>query len=94
MKKILLFSIFLLGTFSLAAQEFPKCKEACDKFYDCSVQVNPNATEEQKSILRKGCNFNCNKPKYYSKIAACLTNSGETCKSFSNCIMKEMKAQK
>lgn len=89
------FSILVLVLFtgSIQAADFPKCKEACDKFYSCSVQVNPNATEEQKSTLRRGCEFNCNRPKYYNKIASCLS-AGDTCKAFSSCIMKEMQANK
>lgn len=81
----------LVGT-GLFAQEFPKCKESCDKFYNCTVQVNPSATEEQKEMLRKGCNFNCNRAKYYSKISGCLTSSGATCQSFSDCIATQMQA--
>ncbi|TGN11993.1 Cys-rich protein [Leptospira ilyithenensis] len=79
----------LLITSNLMAADFPKCKEACDRFYTCSVQVNPQATEDQKQMLKKGCDFNCNKPKYYNKIAACLA-AGDSCKTFSSCIMKEL----
>ena len=55
--------------------------------------LKENATEEQKSTLRRGCEFNCNRPKYYNKIASCLT-AGDTCKAFSTCIMKEMQTNK
>ncbi|MDF3821074.1 Cys-rich protein [Leptospira sp. 96542] len=79
---------------TLTAADFPKCKEACDKFYNCTLQVNPSATEEQKNMLRRGCEFNCNRPKYYTKISSCLTSAGDTCKNFSACIGKEMQAMK
>ncbi len=93
-KSLFLISFTLTAFFGLESQEFPKCKEACDKYYNCTVQVNPNATQEQKDMLRKGCNFNCNKPKYYNQIAGCLTTSGATCKTFSDCIVAQMQTGK
>ncbi|MCZ8157191.1 MAG: Cys-rich protein [Leptospira sp.] len=93
-KTFLMFSgaLLLLLTNSISAADFPKCKEACDKYYSCTLAVNPNATEEQKNMLRKGCDFNCNRAKYYNKIAGCLSQ-GDNCKSFSSCIIKEMQAK-
>lgn len=93
-KTLLVFSgaLLLLFTSGLTAADFPKCKEACDKYYSCTLTVQPNATEEQKNMLRKGCDFNCNKAKYYNKIAGCLSQ-GENCKTFSSCIIKEMQAK-
>ncbi|WP_167884158.1 Cys-rich protein [Leptospira idonii] len=83
-------SLSLFLGLSLNAADFPKCKEACEKYYNCSIQVHPTATEDQKQMLKKGCDFNCNKPKFYNQIAGCLTSSGNTCQSFSACIMKQM----
>ncbi|GBF49503.1 lipoprotein [Leptospira ryugenii] len=84
--------LLALSVLPLSAADFPKCKEACDKYYSCTLSANPNATEEQKSMVRKGCDFNCNRPKYYNKIAGCLSQ-GSDCKAFSSCIIKEMQAK-
>jgi Cys-rich protein (TIGR04453 family) len=94
-KTSLLFAgaLLLLLSAGISAADFPKCKEACGRYYTCALAVNPNATEAQKDMLKKGCDFNCNKPKYYNKIAGCL-GQGDDCKSFSSCIAKEMQANK
>jgi Cys-rich protein (TIGR04453 family) len=90
MKRNLVILIFLLATEQVLSNAFPKCEAACSKYYDCVVQAQPKASEEQKDLLRKGCNANCNKAKYYPKIEKCYDKSQGSCTAYWNCITKAM----
>lgn len=92
MKKLTIF-ISLLWTISFvadltAADNFPKCSAACNKYYSCVVEKNPNATSDQKDKLKKGCELNCNKAKYYNQISACYDKGANSCVVYWNCITK------
>lgn len=93
MKRLLLlvsiFAGFALHT-SLTANQFPKCNAACDKYYQCATQAHPNATDEQKDMLKKGCELNCNKAKYYPSIASCFDKGGNSCQTYWSCISSAM----
>jgi Cys-rich protein (TIGR04453 family) len=93
MKKTILFTAILLAfglLGNLSANKFPKCEDACQKYYTCVVSANPNASEENKDMLRKGCNLNCNKTKYYKSIESCYDKSQGSCKVYWNCITKAL----
>jgi Cys-rich protein (TIGR04453 family) len=94
MKKIMLLTVILLGlglSSQVTANPFPKCEAACNKYYSCVVATNPGATEDQKQLIKKGCELNCNKTKYYASIASCYDKSGGTCQSYWSCITSAMK---
>lgn len=91
MKLIHYLTIGIITGITLASQgvvgnSFPKCEDACNKYYNCVVERQPNATDEQKDLLRKGCNANCRKAKYYPKIEKCYDKSQGSCVSYWNCI--------
>jgi Cys-rich protein (TIGR04453 family) len=88
LKLLITISLLCNGLIGLSAQNFPKCPAACGKYYSCVVEKNPNATEEQKNMLKKGCEFNCNRAKYYGQISACYDKSGSSCKTYWDCITK------
>lgn len=93
MKKTILATLILLAIgigSNINANKFPKCEAACNKYYTCVVNQNPNATEENKEMLRKGCNLNCNKTKYYKSIESCYDKSQGSCQVYWNCITKAL----
>jgi Cys-rich protein (TIGR04453 family) len=93
MKKILIttLAVFaILGASSLGAQEGNKCTDACQKYYNCVIEKNPNASESQKNLLKSGCEMNCKKPKYYSSIASCYDKSQNSCQAYWGCITKAL----
>ncbi|WCL48324.1 Cys-rich protein [Leptospira sp. GIMC2001] len=88
--KIVLSSLLMIGIgiFSQVPlqAEFEKCPAACSQYYNCVVERNPNATADQKDMLKKGCELNCKKPKYYKSIEACYDKSKNSCQVYWNCI--------
>jgi Cys-rich protein (TIGR04453 family) len=92
-KSIYLFLFLSLISFSSSfANE--KCKPACDKFLDCTKEMNQgkSATAADIKKLTDGCMNTCKKKT--KEVLACFATSANTCVNFALCIQKSYQTSK
>ncbi|MBP9885480.1 MAG: Cys-rich protein [Leptospiraceae bacterium] len=83
----------LLSSSSLFAAD-PKCELACDKFLECTKEMNKGKTATAAEIkrMKDGCLNTCKKKA--REVIACYETSQSSCENFGLCIQRSHSSSK
>lgn len=93
--KLILSSLVVLTLFSSSLLAIdPKCEVACEKFLECTKEMNKGKTATAAEIkrMKDGCLNTCKKKA--REVIACYDASQNSCDNFALCIQRSHSSSK